>query len=500
MACTFLATLLHRRRVSWLWPGIKADASFSEPLPPAFLGCPLFGSNILAGSKKRGPEYFYSEASKRLNHPSVWVYYFMGQPVASVSGANLVQDVLSREFDTLGSLPNDDTNQTKMAIFGSNNVMFERNQEQHAFLRRLVGSGMNSPEALRQALPTMEQTANESITQLLQQSGPVKMENICTEYTMEIVRKQLLGLDELSREERVILREKLSTWLSALYSLLLNIGPPSFIVKRSKPYKARLYIEAKLEEKIDSLLKNGPDSSTLSEMVFAVDEDGNERKLTREQVIENALVLVSAGSETSASTLTLAMLLLGLHPDAYTKLVEEQMHVQSEHGDALSLQMFDKECPYLDAVVKEALRLGAVTGGFPRRARVTTVIGGKQVPKGWPVFANIRLTHQLDPVTRLPDDSHMNVKKGFRPERWLSSETIPSDFIPFGAGPRYCLGAKLAMLEMKTFLAMFARRIPGFQLVGDGVDDTIDWNPQSIIPKPANGVVVEIVGERVTRE
>jgi len=89
----------------------------------------------------------------------------------------------------------------------------------------------------------------------------------------------------------------------------LNIRPPSFIVKRSKPYKARLYIEAKLEEKIDSLLENGPDSSTLSEMVFAVEEDGNDRKLTREKVIENALVFVSAGTETSASTLILAMLL-----------------------------------------------------------------------------------------------------------------------------------------------------------------------------------------------
>jgi cytochrome P450 len=373
--------------------------------------------------------------------------------------------------------------------------MFETDPEKHAFLRRLVGSGMNSPEALRQALRTIEQTANESITQLLQQSIPVKMEDICTEYTLEMVRKQLLGLDELSKDEHVILREKLKTWLSALYSLLFNIRPPSFIVKRSKPYKARLYIEAKLEEKIDSLLKNGPDSSTLSEMVFAVEEDGNERKLTREQVIENALVLVSAGTETSASTLTLAMLLLGLHSDAFTKLVEEQLNVQSEHGDALSLQILDKECPYLDGVVNEALRLGAVTGGFPRRARETIVIDGKQVPKGWPVFSNIRLTHQLDPVTRLPDDSNMSVYKGFQPERWLNSETVPSDFIPFGAGPRYCLGAKLAKLEIKAFLAMFARRIQGFRLVGNEVNSKIHWNPRSMIPKPANGVIVEILSE-----
>mmetsp|Transcript_10489 Transcript_10489/g.19032 ORF Transcript_10489/g.19032 Transcript_10489/m.19032 type:complete len:93 (+) Transcript_10489:816-1094(+) len=64
----------------------------------------------------------------------------MGQPVVSVSGSELVKDVLSREFDTLGTLPND-SKQDRVAIFGRKNVMFERNPENHAFLRRLVGSG-----------------------------------------------------------------------------------------------------------------------------------------------------------------------------------------------------------------------------------------------------------------------------------------------------------------------------------------------------------------------
>jgi cytochrome P450 len=90
--------------------------------------------------EEKGTRILYSEASKYLNHPNVWLFYFMGQPVVSVSGSELVNDVLSREFDTLGTLPND-SKQDRVAIFGRNNVMFERNPEKHAFLRRLVGSG-----------------------------------------------------------------------------------------------------------------------------------------------------------------------------------------------------------------------------------------------------------------------------------------------------------------------------------------------------------------------
>jgi cytochrome P450 len=278
-----------------------------------------------------------------------------------------------------------------------------------------------------------------------------------------------------------------------MYSLVGIL--PSFLIRRSAPYKARQYIEAKLQDKIDSLFENGPDTSTLSNMLFAKDAENNERTLTRDQVIENALVLVVAGSETASSTLTLALLLLGLHPDAYQKLTQEQADVLKRYKGQTSItpeQLEDKESPYLDAVVKEALRLGAVSGTFARRVRETFVVDGQQVPKDWFVFPNIRLTHQMDPVTRLPDDSHMDVMKGFSPERWLSPETTPSDFIPFGAGPRYCLGSNLAMMEMKVFLAAFARRVKAFQITGENAEGAVSWNPRTMVPRPADGVPIEL--------
>ena len=164
-----------------------------------------------------------------------------------------------------------------------------------------------------------------------------------------------------------------------MYSLLGILNIP-WLVKRSPPFKAKQYIVSKLEEKVDSLLSEGPDTSTLSNMVFATDEEFGAATLTREEVIENAQLLVIAGSETSAGTLTLAMLLLGLHPDKYNKLVEEQLQVVEKHGEDLTQAILDKECPYLDAVVRETLRLGPVTAGFPRTTKETIVIDGFQIP------------------------------------------------------------------------------------------------------------------------
>ena len=71
-----------------------------------------------------------------------------------------------------------------------------------------------------------------------------------------------------------------------------------------------MWLGNKIEQQIDTLLKNGPDNcTTLSGMVFAIDdEDNSNKKLTRQEVIDNALTLIIAGSETSAGTLTNAFL------------------------------------------------------------------------------------------------------------------------------------------------------------------------------------------------
>ncbi|CAB9514925.1 hydroxyvitamin D-1 alpha hydroxylase, mitochondrial [Seminavis robusta] len=449
--------------------------------------------------------------------------YFLGRPVALFSGMDLVTRVNNMEFTMTGAGTteydvgtnnnNNNNNKTKETtkrpkgpkVFGSNNLMFEKNKARHLFLRQLIGSAM-TPKALVDALPTIQQTAKDVIEQqvlkpmMAQSAATIKMEDVCVDYTMDIVRNQLLGL-QLAKEEANDFREKLKDWMKGLFSIAAILRIP-FLVTRSKPYKAKVFIESKLEEKIDSLLRDGPDSSTLSNMVFAIDDD--KQQLSREDVVQNALLLVSAGAETSAGTLTLAMLLLGVHPDKFRKLVQEQQVVVENHGTQLTPSILDKECPYLDAVVKETLRIGPITGGFPRRVKDTFVIDGVQIPKDWSVFTSYRLTHQLDPVTALPNDAHMDVYQGFQPDRWIDPATTPSDFVPFGAGPRFCLGYHLSMMEMKVFLAIFARSVTSFHLQNYSAETKrpIKWNPSTIIPRPTDGVelhsIVEMAAESST--
>merc|ERR1719273_182282 len=113
-------------------------------------------------------------------------------------------------------------------------------------------------------------------------------------------------------------------------------------------------------------------------MVFATDEgeDGTspQKKLTRKQVVENSLLLILAGSETSASTLTNALLCLGLNREKWKRLVEEQQAMRAKYGDELTRETLDKECPYLEAVIKETMRIKPLSSGAPRITESTLTV------------------------------------------------------------------------------------------------------------------------------
>ena len=154
----------------------------------------------------------------------------------------------------------------------------------------------------------------------------------------------------------------------------------------------------------------------------------------------------------------------------------------------MTMELLDEECPYLDAVIRETMRLKPIDGMVERKTATTLVVDGKQIPQKYLVYANIRQTHADDPTTFLEDGSHMDVYKGFIPDRWLDDETKPSEWMGFGEGQRRCLGERLAMCEMKIFLASLARKVNGYALANGGND--IIWKPISVMARPSDGVEV----------
>jgi len=313
--------------------------------------------------------------------------------------------------------------------------------------------------------------------------------------TLDVAWRQILGLELKTDTEIKEFHDNVAVWLSVLQSsaTFFYALMPMVLLRKTRVYRAKEYLSRKIMDKINILEERGSsDGSTVGAMLFTRDADDPKKRLTKEQVIDNALLLIAAGSETTANTLTNAMLLLGLHSDVFEKLVEEQRSLIASKGETLTKEMIDHECPYLDATIKEIMRILPVAGGPVRQVKSTLTVEDMQIPKNWWVMPSIYVTHENDPVTKIDgDNSHMDLVEGFKPQRWLDEKTRPKEYMPWGASYRFCAGHILAMAEMKTFLAVFCREVKGFDLVNVDNHDKIKWK-FSAICTPKDGVLISI--------
>ena len=190
------------------------------------------------------------------------------------------------------------------------------------------------------------------------------------------------------------------------------------------------------------------DGSLLSMLMLAEDEDGNH--MTDKQIRDESVTLILAGHETTANALNWTFKLLSENPDAEAKLHEELDRVlQGRLPELADLQ----QLPYTDMVVKESLRLYPPAWGVSREAVEDVEIGDYLVPKGALVSLNFFEMHH--------DGRWWDEPNAFRPERWSpeNAENINKHaYMPFGGGPRVCVGNAFAQMEANLLLATIAQR------------------------------------------
>ncbi len=172
----------------------------------------------------------------------------------------------------------------------------------------------------------------------------------------------------------------------------------------------------------------------LSLLLTARDEDGE--GLTDAELRDELMTLLLAGHETTATALSWTLERLIRHPDVLSRLTEQ---LRAGEGD-----------DYLDAVIKESLRLRPVVPAVARYLTEPTELGGRVLPARVHITPSIYLTHRNPAI--YPDPER------FRPERFLERPAGTYEWIPFGGGTRRCLGATFALFEMKIVLAEILRR------------------------------------------
>ncbi|EPQ31815.1 cytochrome p450 monooxygenase [Pseudozyma flocculosa PF-1] len=178
-------------------------------------------------------------------------------------------------------------------------------------------------------------------------------------------------------------------------------------------------------------------------------QKGQKDKLTEIQVKDQCVELLIAGGETTSNTITYILKALLENPDKLEKLYETIPSAPLDSTVAGFEEL--RDTPYLDACINEGMRMYPVTNELGRRtARESTVVLGHVIPPRTAISASLRALHY--------SPSYWPQPHKFWPERFLDGNTEgapPADmaaFMPFGTGPRNCIGWKFAWHEMKMVL------------------------------------------------
>ncbi|KID78346.1 Pisatin demethylase [Metarhizium brunneum] len=219
-------------------------------------------------------------------------------------------------------------------------------------------------------------------------------------------------------------------------------------------------------DKSVSLDENAPQD--FLEKLMVQNED-NPQKVTSYHLFMMGLSNIIAGADTTAISLSAVLYHLIRNPDSLQKLRDEVQQRFSEglfDGTHLTFKQ-SQEMPYLQAVIKEALRLHAATG-LPLWRVVTDgglELDGHFFPPGSVIGLNTWVAHYNEDVFG-PD------ARQFRPERWIETDDNGPDikamnayYLPFGLGSRTCLGRHISFLEMSKLIPLLVRNFD-FELVG----------------------------------
>ncbi|WP_162232472.1 cytochrome P450, partial [Methylogaea oryzae] len=181
----------------------------------------------------------------------------------------------------------------------------------------------------------------------------------------------------------------------------------------------------------------------LSRLMEARFDDGS--GFSDDALVDNLITNLVAGHETSALSLAWAFAWLGRHPQAAERLQAEIDGLGGD-DDIAAIQAL----PYLDAVVKECLRLYPAVPDVVRMLAKPLQLRGYEIPAGMNVAACSAVLHMNPEIYPEPER--------FNPERFLRRSVGGTEFIPFGGGDRICVGNHFGVFEVKIVLAVLLTR------------------------------------------
>ena len=386
--------------------------------PKALSGRPLPNSGAVSGVLEALA--FFRDADfartrfERLG--DVFETKLLGQQLVFIRGERAISDLFIQSDGTEGWWP-----ESVRQLLGSRSLA-NRNGADHRARRRVVGQ-LFSAAALRRYSPAIVALVDQLAAELKASAGPVRLVDRMRRFAFAVIASVVLGLEG---DDIEALFADFEIWTRALFSVPIAIP--------GSPFAKALQARARLLERLRGVLERAKDRPTggLDLLSGGLDEAG--LPLTDDDLVEQLLLLLFAGYETTASSLSCLMAALLQHPPVLHWLQAEVQTLAWPPPEAIA-------APRLDAVVQEVMRLNPPVGGFFRRTTRPLLLDGVLVPEGRVVQVAIAASNR----TSRSDASDLDA---FRPERHLEADNGLT-LLPFGGGERVCLGKALAELEIR---------------------------------------------------
>ncbi|KAJ8732429.1 hypothetical protein PYW07_015028 [Mythimna separata] len=302
-------------------------------------------------------------------------------------------------------------------------------------------------------------------------TGPISAFKYFTAYTMDAITESTLGYKMGAQEGRnqnflrafdeglaEDAKRLCQPWLHS--DLIYNNLPIYARLLKNKDYLWDFVKEVirtkrkEMTEKTDTEehIENSSKENLQTFLESLIKLSGGDEGYTEIEIVEELMVIMIAGNDTSAVGASFISVLLSRHPEVQEKIYEELQQVFADSERLITFEDLPR-LKYLDAVIRETLRLYPPVPVIVRKVEKDVVLpcGIKLVP-GTGVLVNIWALHRN--LRYWGEDAEV-----FRPERFLDTPlTHPAAFMPFSHGPRNCVGYQYAMMSMKTVLSTVLRR------------------------------------------
>ncbi|XP_052023972.1 cytochrome P450 3A11-like [Apodemus sylvaticus] len=427
--------------------GIFKKQGIPGPKPLPFLGTAL--------NYSKGLWKFDMECHK--NYGKIWGLFDGQMPLFAITDPEMIKNVLVKECFSVF---------TNRRDFGPVGIMSKAvsisKDEEWKRLRALLSPTFTSGK-LKEMFPVIEQYGDILVKYLRREAEkgkPVPVKQVLGAYSMDVITSTSFGVnvDSLNNPndpfvekakklvrfdifDPLFLSVVLFPFLTPIYEMLNICMFPKDSIEFFKKFVGRMK-----EYRLDSKQKHRVD---FLQLMMNADNNSKDKEshnaLSDTEITAQSIIFIFAGYEANSSTLSFALYSLATHPDIQKKLQQEiDRALPSKAPPTYDVVM---EMEYLDMVLSETLRLYPIANRLERVSKKDVEIDGVFIPKGSTVMIPSYALHH--------DPQHWPQPEEFQPERFSKENKGSIDpyvYLPFGNGPRNCIGMRFALMNMKLAL------------------------------------------------